>query len=363
MKSRSLLLPALPFLLTGCKVSGEGPAVDLVNMLLETELHTLLGLSIVWTLIGVVVGGVGGLALFFVLRRMGGYRWEWPHAKWLRLLVAITLVVGGVVAGGGAGMIEGAERGFERVLRKSQLATKVFPVAGDMGADMTVVFYLQAPELEAGKRFVYPTEQLEAFRRGEWEVDVAKLQDLSHIDDETLERVVEQLESEHLDKVPSWRGGVFEGVLHYLDMALARALVGQSGLANTQLGYRKLAAAMREGVAALPEAAKKVGDPNTIARKELSEHMVQYGVVPTIMIPAGALAGIYQRLFLYGFMALMLLPVPLFRIAEWIRKRRAAAAAALVSEPVVPASSDAEPTTPAPGEAGAQEGPASADEA
>jgi hypothetical protein len=329
--ARFVLLAAL-ILLTGCKIEGKGPLVDAVNIVLETELHTLLGMSALWSVIGGVVGLAAGVLAYVVVRKLGGYDWGWAHAKWIRWLTCAVVVLGTATAGGAIGLGKGASDGFEVVLRKSQLATEVFPVAGDVAADLIAMLYLElsidaatddpsGAQAQAAK--AERASKLTAFRAGTFEIDVVNLAEGANtLQSARVAEIVEELEDEVLTQFPSWRGGAFEKVLNTVLVTLGEALVSHE---VKKLGLGKLVRQMQRAVKALPKAAAKTGDPNRIDRAELSEHVVQFGVVPALMLPVRSFIRGYQFAAAAAFLGLLLLPVCFFRGAEFIRNRRGAA--------------------------------------
>lgn len=329
MKSARVFLLAALLLLSGCKVEGDGALIDALNMVLETELHTLLGMSAIWSVIGGVIGlGVGILA-YALVRKLGGYDWGWPHAKWFRWLTCAVVVLGTVAVGGAIGLGKGASDGFEVVLRKSQLATEVFPVAGDVAADLIATLYLELSiedtaealsDAQAKTAKADRASKLAAFREGVYEIDVASLMaGANTLQAARVTEIVKELEDEVLDEFPSWRGGTFEKVLNTVLVTLGEALVSHE---VKKLGLGKLVRQMTKAVKSLPKAAAKSGDPKLIDRGELSEHVVQFGVVPALMVPVRSFIRGYQFAAAGAFLALLLLPVAFFRTAEFIRSRR-----------------------------------------
>jgi membrane protein YqaA with SNARE-associated domain len=289
-----------------------------VETVLKTQLLDLIGLSVAGTVLGAVVGFALGILGYFALKRVGGYDWGWAHAKWLRRVLAVVMALAGAATGAFVGLVDGSIRGFEQVLRESQLATEVFPVAGDFGADLVAALYVEVPRLESGKDAVYPKQEVQAFRKGEWEVDVAKLAALTSVEPERVATLVTALQEEALSSFPSWRGGSFERILNTVLVTLSQAIVATKGRG---IGLRKVTKIMRKAIDALPSAAKKSGDPNTIGRENLSEHVVQFGVVPVLMWPVRSTARTYELLAILGLVLGSLLGAGMFRLAERIRTR------------------------------------------
>jgi hypothetical protein len=307
----------------------QGLARWLFEQLGDSHLLDLLWDSALWGALGAAAGFALGLAVFFLLRAAGALRWEWEHAKWLRGLTAALWVVLWTAGCGAIGLVQGALRGGETVLRRSQLATEAFPVVADAGADLLACLAISAPLLAEGKQ-AGPAEEakLDAFRRGEWELDaVALLEGGGAITHAVAEAEATKLEASVLAKFPSWKGGRLNQLLHSGLTVLCDLIMEQA----VEEELDKLGEVGRLGkrlVAELPQAAAATGDPRTISRTELSSHLVQEGIVPAALIPLRQFARGQQLAALLVLLVGTLVPVGAFRLAEFLRARASTAGSA-----------------------------------
>lgn len=318
---------AATLLLAGCGPGSTlGVALDVVK---ESHAADLVVDLTAGAVIGGVAGLVVGLVAFFALRALGGYRWEWRHAGWLRGLTGLLMALGGAAAGATAGAAQGALVGVEVVLREGQLATKVFPVVGDAGADLLLTLDAVGPKLDPAHpaaALVLPEAELAAFREGKARLDVARLRErLGRVGASSGEAVASLVAEQTLGRAgPTWRGGGSEKLLRWVLGGLVQVAVDDV-VAPGAVKKVPGGAVLRDLLAGLPDAAKAGGDPCLISRADLSAHCVQRGVVPLCLLPAKALAREAQLVALGSWLLGALLVVALFRLAEWLRSRRAAA--------------------------------------
>lgn len=318
-RSWLLILGLLGLFMTGCS-SASGSFHSVLRELLKSQSHVLFGHLIGWGMMGGFIGMIFSLVLFFMLRAVGAYTWEWKHAKWFRLLTAILLVGAGTVLGGFIGAGQGALSGGEVVLRKSQLAEDVFPIASDYGAEMLARVYLQTGKEELSGKEIEAT--IERFRNNEWELNVVEL--LRRVDQAShkmLNDVIETTKAQFQESNPEMKGQASEGLLFSVMSTLARALAARE--ARNQ--FRKLGFGLdkifEDLVLRLPEAAKLKGDPETMSQSELSEHLTQKGLVPLILVPIRHIVRSYQLVCVGIFMAFLLLPILGFFFAEMLREK------------------------------------------
>jgi hypothetical protein len=97
----------------------------------ELVLRTLpssVGDIVLWSVLGTVAGLAFAALVAWLLFRLGAFRLDWRHARWVRALAAAWLLVVGLAAGGAVGGCEGALRGYTRTVadetfRKGPLAS------------------------------------------------------------------------------------------------------------------------------------------------------------------------------------------------------------------------------------------------
>lgn len=286
-------MAASAFAAEGNPASTNGPDgwfSAVVRELFATQLPALLLAAGMWICLG-TLGGIA-LAVLVILasRRAGLWRSGWRYARWVRwpLYALMVVTVAGCLAL--AGFWHGLVRGGETVLRESQLATKVFPLAGDALADAAVSVQVALDRSAATKTTNDPTDQvLKAFADGRWELDaVAFSAQLDEFRSGMVSNVLLSVERSAVTNVPALAAGFNRSLLRLGLGLLGNALVENelsSGLAS--IGVDQLQRAIRER---LPVVAARSGPPTTVTRGELSAFFVQEALVPMLMVPLKAFA-------------------------------------------------------------------------
>lgn len=285
----------------------------------NTRLDVLLLQALAWGAVGAVLGLLLAVAGTALLRRLGAWTWGWRHARWLRGAGYVLVALGGAVAGGAAGGLQGVSRGAEVVLRESQLATRVFPVAGEAGADLLLVLDQAA---RAGSVATLDSAALSAaleeFRAGRREVEVDGLV-------ERVRGLSDAVVHEALASVTARVPGLGDHALLQTVVEASLAAIARRLLAR-ELGKQAealhLDAFYREVVDELPALAARAGDPRGASRVELAEHLVQRGLVPALLRPLRGFLRGQQLVAGLAWLGFLFVPPGLFALAEAIRLRR-----------------------------------------
>ena len=317
---RSIALPGAWLGAVAMTSCGGGTSGDILREVLGAQIHVLLWESTALSVIGLLLGAGLGVLSYFALRWMGAYRWEWRHARWFR---GLTVVVNASLLAftlGSVGMLEGGLQGGEAVLRRSQLATHVFPMAGGAAADVLASVYEAAPIAVEDPSAIDPKQieaRLEEFRAGEWEIPaedlIGRLQMLS---DAVAEQLVSQVSEQVLDRIPGLAEGKDREMVEWALRLAGRSLVrGELEEASES----EAVAVGRDWLRTLPELAASEGDPETLSRAELQEHVVQGVIVPSLLVPLRQTIRSQQVVNLLVIPPFILVPILGFWIVESIR--------------------------------------------
>lgn len=281
--------------------------------LFASRIHELALSAVSWVLLGAVLGAAAAVALILVTRKTRCWRSGWRFAGWVRwpLWTSMVVLTSGFLAL--AGFWKGVASGGEQVLRKSQLATGVFPLAGDALADALVSLQtrLESDQTDAGTNGV-AAARLEDFKAGRHEFDAARFSgQIDHLRDGAVSNILRHAELRAAEATPLLADGLGRVVLGLGLRTLGGALVGDdmdTGL--RRFGLAGLQEALRED---LPALAKKTGHPDTVTRPELSAFLVQEAVVPVLLLPVRTFVktNIWLNVILAG--ASLLLPIVFFR--------------------------------------------------
>jgi len=258
-----------------------------------------------WTFIGALVGALVAVLACIVFSRLGWYDLQWRFARGLRWSIFTLTVVLSAILFSLVGFWSGAIAGTERILLKSQLATDVFPKVGEAIADGMA--WVQIRASSANNTNQESSLKLDEFRAGKWELHAGQfLQQLDDLKGDSITNTVAWLEQSALERTPQLKGGLGEKILHETLNGLGRLLVEKKVTSEFKnYGVDRIYVAVREQ---LKTEAGKSGDPQTIARGEISVFLIRDGIVPGILKPVRSTAR-SQQLPLVGI-ALMVLIVP-----------------------------------------------------
>jgi hypothetical protein len=256
-----------------------------------------------WTLLGALVGVFLAVLACIIFSRLGWYQLDWRFARGLRWTIFTLTVMLSAILFSLAGFWSGAIAGTERVLLRSQLATDVLPRIGEVIADGMAWVQIRASSVNNTNQEL----KLEEFRAGKWELHAGRfLQQLDDLKGDSITNALAWLEQSALEHTPQLKGGIGEKVLHEILNGLGRVLVEKKVASElNNYGVDRIYFAVREQ---LKTEASKSGDPQTIARADISMFLIRDGTVPGILKPVRSTAR-SQQLPLIGI-ALMALVVP-----------------------------------------------------
>jgi hypothetical protein len=290
----------------------------LLRELAASQLGSIAFAVVQWTFLGMLGGVVLAVAGFFVLRALGGYGWKWKHAVWFRVLTFVLMLLLCPILLGAAGCAQGQYRAAEIAVRDTQIGTKLLPQVGAFGADLLAALYVNAPKVGQGEGLdeVWPQAELERFRKGQWQLDTDDLPvRVGKLTEKATGSLSGQLKAAALKAMPDWKGGLGEKALDWSLPALVRGAEGKGREQLDKLGVRPF-------LDDLKTAARASGGKMT--HEQLTTFMTQQVLVPAMLRPIRDVVRGTQTAMLIGSALVLLLPVGFFRLAEFIRSRRAA---------------------------------------
>lgn len=299
---------------------------SLVLEILREHLAVVIGQLILWSVIGLLLGISLAVAAYRLARRWGAWTVRWRHAVWIRTLTVIWLV--GVLGclGGLIGLCEGGLRGLDRVISEGPIRDTALRTAGDFTAAglMRIDFALLNAEAGHARPWVLTPEQsseVEAFSRGDREFEaVAFLDRLKRADSHAVRGIVSELKEELRDGGTWPQNRVADRLAEAALDVVAREAIHWA--AEEKLAEVELMTGMKEMIATLPEAARGRGNPSTIAVRELSDHVIDRGIVPTLLSPAGVLIRGKQATLGAMMLGALALPMLAFWIWRSVERRR-----------------------------------------
>jgi hypothetical protein len=329
---RATLLPVSCWLVPhcGCRRVDSSLATEIIGEL-GNQANVLFVSALKWAALGMGGGLVLAVVAFWLLKRLGAYRWEWRYAGWFRALTCAAMVVICPILGGVAGVAEGVPRGSERVLRRGPLATDLLPAVGAACADVTLVVHVAARTVSAGERVGWrerlgskwqlPRRELERFRKGEEELNVTQFieqldRGAAHLSDFTTATLKEEIAARYA----GLRGGTGEKLIGFIVPKVMDRLV------RRELRDRTEHYGADQFLNVLKADAARQGDPQTISYEQLGATFVEHLVVPALLTPIRVTARETEASMLVIGLIVVLLPVAVFRVAERIRRRGQSAA-------------------------------------
>lgn len=236
-------------------------------------------------------------------------RWSgaWT-AVWVTTL-AVTVLAAAVI-GGGAGLIRGAEK----ALRQSDFGARTLPTIAQQSVFMyAIVYYADPATLQQGNlgdlANLSTLNEVQSFARGKAPLDAARLQTrLQEFDDGHKLADLLRGAREDLARLTPVLGDDLPGVKAAADMVVQYAAAPQLEEAA--------AVGLPAPILNLEGAAGLHGDPSTITRDELAEHVRENVAIPALITPVKVLVRPWQ--IAAGIVAaLMFLLLLATRIVVW----------------------------------------------
>jgi hypothetical protein len=288
------------------------------------------GTVLLWGLWFAALGLLAAVGVFFALRALKGYRWGWRHATWFRVATLTLMLIALPPLFGIAGALEGAYTAVERALTETDTASDLYLIVGGVGADVIAAVYVLGPQLSEAAGSLdagaITLDELDGFRSGQWEIRVPELAArLAGTSDDVLESIAARLRSEAEGRFPALNRGLGSWVLTTsLDRIILPALKDAAGRQSRRVGIPTVSGVLLDGLA---DAARRDGPPETIGRRELSNHLVCHWLVgPLLLRPLKAFVRVKQLIVWAVVGLVILLPVVFFQVAHLIWRAGAARA-------------------------------------
>jgi hypothetical protein len=295
----------------GCASVGDDLAGKIVEELLASHIGAL-AWAIAWRCLVFGLLGVGlGLGAFLGLRKLGAFRFDWPHALWVRALT-----------------------GAHELISEGQLATEVLPIAGDAGSLMIASIYvgsevgselLDGAELER-EQLASLEARVGGYANGEWEMDHAMLE--ARLDDvhaRVVEIAVELARREVYERYPKLEGTLGDDVVSWvLDRFGAKLTKQLAESVSESAGVGMIFQSVQEVFTTLDEAAAREGDEAQLSHVELRAHVVEVGVVPMLTGPVDEFARGQRLTGILALLAFVIVTIGGFALARHLYEQRAA---------------------------------------
>ena len=286
---------------------------QIIEEIAASQAHIFLFIAFKWAVLGSLLGLVVGILANYIFHKIGWYRSEWRHARWIRWTLWIISVGLCTFLIGSAGFCKGIIRGSEHVVLKSQLATKVFPKLGDALADGVAAVQTYLSDTNAASRSeTNITAKIDEFRNGTWEVNAPVfVRQMDEIQSGAVSNIVFDIEKQIVVSTPQLKSGLQNKLLHQTLRTFGAVLVQRKMESELkQLELDDLYHALRER---LVSEARKQGDPNTISHPQLSAFFVKEAIVPSTIKPIRIFVGNQAMLFLLLASLSPVLPALVFR--------------------------------------------------
>lgn len=309
-----VLLAALPTAVAAANADASAPEVASPSLtyrflveLARTQIHMFLFATLKGLALGAILGLLLAIGWTWLCHRLGFYRSGWRYAGWVRWPLWILVSLVGSCFLGLAGFWQGAARGAETVLVRSQIGTRLMPELGRMTADGLAA--LQVLLTETNRSSAYLKSRIEAFHAGSWEVNAPEfIRQLERVKTSLVDEVLPNLEQQAFERMPQLRQEPARTLVRLASSFLTASLVEtRFNEEMRRIGAGAICRVVRDR---LVQVAARSGNPDTIGARELSSFLVNEGIVPAVMAPIRSFCH-SQRMLCLLVVVCVLVPPPL----------------------------------------------------
>lgn len=308
----------------GCTRVPKGATVlgEIVKASSFTFARVAFGTILLFGFIGIVLAS----SAYFLIRRLGGYRWDWPAAKWFRIAMLILMLVLVPVLLATLGFYEGLYRGGERVLTTGKLPVEVYPQVGHAGADIVAGAYftlLSISDSGAPLSAVHvPYRDIQDFRSGLRKLDVQDLERrLERVDCDLLHRALTLTRDRIKEQYPSLQTGIGEVLLDWTVDGILRVS------ANAAVGGQARRSRIRNPVIAfldgMHQETATSADPGKISHAELSAYLVKALLMRPLLEMMHPFVRANEAPLILLVLVVIGVPVVFFRMAQAVYAHKA----------------------------------------
>lgn len=302
---------------------------EIFKFILTNQLPGMIGIVALWTMIGAILGLLLGLAAYFRVRALGGYRLEWRYTAWLRALAAVLTVGSAVACGGIIGFYDGAWRGVQQVAVQGDFGTRLMPRVGGYGAQLIAGVYSLYPSVGDSKRpdmsHQEMRKQMASFADGKWEIDIYRMQErVSNTPKYVIDAAIRDLLHDSRIRYPAAKDAASQKILYWFLQRVGEGILpAEVNQFSDAVSESSVVKYTRKILRDLPAEAAKTGNPQTIGYNHLSAYLARESMQPFFVKPARSIARAHQVGVVIWFLFTLAVPVGGFRLAEYLRQRRA----------------------------------------
>ncbi|MHB1457431.1 MAG: hypothetical protein ACYC0V_11010 [Armatimonadota bacterium] len=307
---------------------------EIFGFIIINQLPEIIWDIVLWTLVGSISGSLFGLAVYFRIREWGGYRLEWRYTAWLRALTAILAAGSAFVCGGLIGFYDGAWRGVQQVAVQGDFGTRLMPTISGYGAQLIAGVYSLYLVVEEGKSSRNTEHEIRkkmiTFAHGEWEIDVYQMQErISNTPKYLIDAAIRDLLIESRIRDPAPESSATQKILLWFLQRVGEGILpAEVNQFSDAVQESSLVRYTRKILRDLPSEAAKTGNPQTIGYNHLSVYLARESMQPFFVKPIRGIARAHQVGVVIWLLFTLAVPVGAFRLAEYLRQRRARARAA-----------------------------------
>lgn len=308
-------LLALSPLMSSCSVQLEGDNstyASVMNEILKSRVDILAGSTLFYGIVGAVIGAVLGVILFFGVRAVGGFKLEWVHAKWLRVLTFLIYLGGCATLAGGLGALHGSKKGMESVVVEGHLGKEVFPTVASTSAQFLYTMDLSLNMTPADLLATGPDMTLvQGFATGQSRFEAKAFFARIALLKAELKPAIVNAGLDNFHKLfPDHVGTHTEELVVYLLETLADKVIEK---ATGKIPAEDKLLPLLDGI---EEAANGSEAPGSLSHDELAAVVTDKGLVPWTLEPIHNFIGGKQKTLAIILVLLLLLPVVAFRTAD-----------------------------------------------
>jgi hypothetical protein len=285
--------------------------------ILFSDLPSIILASLKWILVGVFIGGLASIIVFFLLNAIGALKFPPKYSKLTKSVVFVYILILFTLSFGFVGFHEGTLASTKKLLTEGEIAENAMPELGYFGADVLVMVDLFAkdelkklelkktsqaiPQETQKERSARYNDKLESFRDGEIKLDLEQmLNELTALKRIFSDEINKDIRLELTKKYPSLSKGVGKSLMDWFLVKLIRGHIDK--------GIKEKIPLLDQLNYFMDELAKSVdSDGTSYTRPELSKFFVSE-VIDVCMSSVKSIVRTQQIIALVATFFLFLIP-------------------------------------------------------
>ncbi len=152
-----------------------------------------------WGILGVFLGVIAAIVVFFIFDKLDLYKKEFKYFKWLKIVITVLNFVLFIGLFASIGLGEAMIKTAESLSRQSYFLENIYPKIGEMGAEFFIGIYTMTPIFVSGESDYKNIEEkykseIKEFKENGKEININELIDfIDKADKKILEKMIFEL--------------------------------------------------------------------------------------------------------------------------------------------------------------------------